>query len=84
MIMENEKIYPKGGTKMSRGTDLNECLKKALTKLYTLRDSCWGVMIFQRYPPDFSWFEAAAGICQEAEERIREAGRFLAQSKNGL
>ena len=81
--MENEKIYPKGGTKMSRGTDLNECLKKALTKLYTLRDSCWGVMIFQRYPPDFSWFEAAAGICQEAEERIREAARFLAQSKGG-
>ena len=66
---------------MSRGTDLHERLKKVLGKLYTLRDSCWGVIIFQRYPADFSWFEAAAGICEEAEERIKEAGRFLAQSK---
>jgi hypothetical protein len=66
---------------MSRGTDIHDGLKKVLTKLYTLRDSCWGVIIFQRYPPGFDWFEAAAGICDEAEERIREAGRFLAQLK---
>jgi hypothetical protein len=39
--------------------------------------------VFQRYPPDSSWFEAAAGIRQEAEDRIREAGRFLAESKAG-
>jgi hypothetical protein len=32
-------------------------------------------------PPDFFWFEAAAGICQEAVDRIRETGRFLAESK---
>ena len=69
---------------MNRGTDLHDGLKKVLGKLYTLRDSCWGVMMFQRYPPDFDWFEAAAGICEEAEDRIREAGRFLAESKGGL
>ena len=69
---------------MNRGTDLNKRLKNVLTKLYTLRDSCWGVIIFQRYPHDFDWFEAAAAICQEAEERIREAGSFLARSKSGL
>lgn len=63
---------------MNRGTGLGERLKKVLTKLYSLRDSCWGVIILQRYPPDLEWFEAAAGICQEAEDRIREAGRFLA------
>ena len=63
---------------MNRGNDLHERLKKTLAKLYTLRDSCWGVIIFQRYPSDFDWFEATAGICQEAEDRIREAGRFLA------
>ena len=63
---------------MNRGTDLNERLKKILTKLYTLRDSCWGFIIFQRYPLDFAWFEAAAAICEEANDRIREAGRFLA------
>ena len=68
---------------MNRGTDLHDGLKKVLAKLYTLRDSCWGVIIFQRYPPDFHWFEAAAAICEEAEDRIREAGRFLAQSKGG-
>ena len=68
---------------MSRRTELDERLKKILGKLYTLRDSCWGVMIFQRYPPDFDWFEAAAGICHEANDLIKEAGRFLAQSKGG-
>ena len=66
---------------MNRGADLHERLKKILTKLYTLRDSCRGVIIFQRYPFDFTWFEGAAAICQEADDRIREAGRFLAQSK---
>jgi hypothetical protein len=62
---------------MNRGTELHDGLKKVLGKLYSLRDSCWGVMIFQRYPLDFEWFEAAAGICQEADERIREAGDYL-------
>jgi len=66
---------------MNRGTDLHERLKKILTKLYTLRDSCRGAIITQHYPPDFSWFEGAAAICQDAEDRIREAGRFLAKSK---
>lgn len=65
---------------MHRGTDLHERLKKALTKLYTLRDSCWGIIITQRYPPDFSWFEAAAGICQEALDQIRDAGGLLKKS----
>ena len=66
---------------MNRGTDFHDGLKKVLTKLYTLRDSCRGIIITQCYPPDFSWFEGAAGICQDAEDRIREAGRFLAESK---
>ncbi len=65
---------------MNKGTDLHERLKKILTKLYTLRDSCWGMIIFQRYPPDFSWFEAAAGIADEAKDRIREAGGLLKKS----
>jgi hypothetical protein len=62
---------------MNRGNDLHDGLKRVLGKLYALRDSCWGVIIFQRYPPDFSWFEAAAGICQEANDRIREASDYL-------
>ncbi len=66
---------------MNRGNNLHDGLKKVLTKLYTLRDSCRGIFITQRYPPDFSWFEGAAAICREANDRIREAGRFLAQSK---
>jgi hypothetical protein len=66
---------------MNSDTELHDGLKKVLGKLYSLRDSCWGVIICQRYPRDFEWFEAAAGICQEAEDRIREAGRFLAESK---
>jgi len=66
---------------MNRGTDLHDGLKKVLTKLYTLRESCWGVIIFQRYPPDFVWFEAAAAICQEANERIKEAGAFLKKTE---
>ena len=66
---------------MNTGTDIHERLKVVLGKLYTLRDSCRGLVRTQRYPPDFAWFEAAAAICQEAEDRLREAGRFLAQSK---
>jgi len=62
---------------MNRGTDLHKNLKMILTKLYALRDSCRGVVIFQRYPPDFSWLETAAGICQEAKDLISEAGDFL-------
>ena len=65
---------------MNRGIDLHERLKKALTKLYTLRDSCRGIVRVGLYP-DFFWFEGAAAICQDAEDRIREAGRFLAQIK---
>ena len=62
---------------MNRGTDLHEGLKKILTKLYTLRDSCRGIIITQRYPPDFFWFEGAAAICKEANDRIREAADYL-------
>ena len=40
---------------MNRGTEPYERLKKILTKLYTVRDSCWGLIIFQRYPHDFAW-----------------------------
>ena len=65
---------------MNRGNDLHDGLKKILTKLYTLRDSCRGIIITQRYPPDFYWFEGAAAICQDAEDRIREAGGFLKKS----
>jgi hypothetical protein len=62
---------------MNRGTDLHDGLKKVLGKLYTLRDSCQGIIITQRYPSDLYWFEAAAAICQEAEDRIKEAGDYL-------
>jgi hypothetical protein len=61
---------------MTRGTDLHDGLKKVLTKLYTLRDSCRGIARTELYP-DFSWFEGAAAICQEAENRIREAADYL-------
>ena len=66
---------------MNRGAELHDGLKKVLKKLYTLRDSCWGCIIFQRYPPDFAWFEAAAALCEEANGKLEEAGRFLAKSK---
>jgi hypothetical protein len=65
---------------MNRCTDLNERLKKILTKLYTLRDSCRGIVRTRLYH-DFSGFEGAAAICQEAKGRIKEVGSFLAQSK---
>ena len=76
-ISYKKDILPKG-TDMSRGTEIDDGLKKVLGKLYTLRDSCWGVIILQRYSTDFSWFEAAAAICEEANDRISKAGRFLA------
>jgi hypothetical protein len=72
--------HSKRGTKMNRGTDLHERLKKILTKLCTLRDSSQGIVRTRLYP-DFSWFEGAAAICREANDRIRETGRFLAKPK---
>jgi len=65
---------------MNNGTDLHDGLKKISIKLYTLRDSCRGIVRTQRYPPDFSWFEAATGICQEALDQIRDAGGLLKKS----
>jgi hypothetical protein len=61
---------------MNRGTDLHDGLKRVLTKLYTLRDSCRGIVRIGLYP-DLSWFEGAAAICQEANDRIRETGDYL-------
>jgi len=70
----------KGDKQMNRGTEIHDGLKKVLGKLYTLRDSCRGIVRTGLYP-DFSWFEGAAAICQEANDRIKEAGRFLAETK---
>ena len=61
---------------MNRGTNLNDGLKRVLGKLYTLRDSCRGIVRIELYP-DFSWFEGAGGICEEANDQIREAGDVL-------
>jgi hypothetical protein len=56
---------------MSGRSNLIEGLQRLLVKLRTLRDSCRGIVSQRRYP-DFSWFEGAAAICQEAIEWIRE------------
>lgn len=65
---------------MNRGTDLHERLKKVSGKLQTLRDSCEGIVRTRLYP-DFSWFEGAAAICQEAVDRIKEVKDWLEQCK---
>ncbi len=54
---------------------LNICLK-----LQTLRDSCTGICKTQTYPPNITWFDAAAAICQEAIDWIEEVLRILARS----
>jgi hypothetical protein len=76
----NSSLQLKGDKQMNRGTDLHDGLMKVLVKLYTLRDSCRGI-VRTGLSPDYSWFEGAAAICEEANDRIKEAGRFLAKSK---
>ena len=58
-----------------------EGLTIVLAKLRTLRDSCLGIFRSRRHPPDFTWFEGAAAICQEAIDRIKEALRLLDKSR---
>jgi hypothetical protein len=57
---------------VSRYTVLREKLLDSTIKLITMRDSCFGVFETRSYPQNFSWFEAAAAICQETIELIRE------------
>jgi len=66
---------------MNGGTSIEEGLARVLAKLRTLRDSCLGIFRSQRYPPDFTWFEGAAAICQEAVDRIKEALHVLDKSR---
>ncbi|MFP3871000.1 MAG: hypothetical protein ACLFVT_09015 [Syntrophobacteria bacterium] len=66
---------------MNRGTDLCSGLVSVVVKLRTLRDSCRGIARTRQYPPDFSWFEGAAAICQEAIDRLKETIGVLEKSK---
>jgi hypothetical protein len=66
---------------MNGGATVEEGLRRVLAKLRTLQDSCLGIFRSRRYPPDFTWFEGAAAICQEAVDRVKEALRVLDKSK---
>lgn len=66
---------------MNGGIDVCEGLRTVLVKLRTLRDSCLGIFGTRRYPPDFTWFEGAAAICQEAIDRIKDALGILEKTR---
>jgi hypothetical protein len=70
-----------GDRRMEGSTAVHDGLTRALTKLRTLRDSCVGTFRSRRYPPDFTWFEGAAAICQDAIDRIKETLRLLDKSR---
>ena len=55
---------------------LNVCLK-----LQTLRDSCSGVFNTRTYPPNITWFDGAAAICQEAIDWIEEVVLILTRAE---
>ena len=50
-------------------------------KLQTLRDSCLSIFKTQSYPPNFTWFKGAAGICQESIDWIEEVVLILSRAK---
>jgi len=50
-------------------------------KLQTLRDSCSSVFRTRNYPPNLTWFNGAAGICQEAIEWIEEVVLILSRAE---
>lgn len=69
------------GVQMIKGDILCDRMINVCLKLQTLRDSCAGIFRTQTYPPNITWFDGAAAICQEAIEWIEEVVLILARTK---
>lgn len=66
---------------MNSDGELYDSVKKAVAKLYVLRDSCTGIIEAEKSSENLVWFQGAQAMLREALEVLQEA--LLAQ-KEGI
>jgi len=64
---------------MSSDGELLHSVKKAVAKLYVLRDSCTGIIQAEKFHENLVWFQGAESILREALEVLQKA--LLAQNE---
>jgi len=64
---------------MSSDGELYNSVKKAVAKLYVLRDSCTGIIEAEKSSENLIWFQGAQAMLREALEVLQKA--LLAQEE---
>jgi len=64
---------------MSSDGELYDSVKKAVAKLYVLRDSCTGIIQAEKSSENLVWFQGAEAMLREALEVLQKA--LLAQEE---
>jgi hypothetical protein len=64
---------------MSTDGELYHSVKKAVAKLYVLRDSCTGIIEAEKSSENLIWFQGAQAMLREALEVLQKA--LLAQEE---
>ena len=64
---------------MSSDGELYDSVKKAVAKLYVLRDSCTGIIEADKSSDNLIWFQGAQAMLREALEVLQKA--LLAQEE---
>jgi len=64
---------------MSGHGELYDSVKKAVAKLYVLRDSCTGIIEAEKSSENLIWFQGAEAMLREALEVLQKA--LLAQEE---
>ena len=71
-----------GRERMNSDGELYDSVKKAVAKLYVLRDSCTGIIEAEKSSENLVWFQGAQAMLREALEVLQKA--LLAQEGGGL
>ncbi len=58
---------------MSSDGELYDSVKKAVAKLYVLRDSCTGIIEAEKSSDNLIWFQGAEAMLREALEVLQKA-----------
>ena len=64
---------------MSSDGELHDSVKKAVAKLYVLRNSCTGIIEAEKSSENLIWFQGAEAMLREALEVLQKA--LLAQEE---
>ena len=62
-----------GEERMSSNGELYHSVKKAVAKLYVLKDSCTGIIQAEKSSEDLFWFQGAESMLREALEVLQKA-----------